>query len=96
MNTFQTVDYVTNGQNYISGASTGNYNNATTYTLEATDEIMDVVVEGAPFYQVSGTPASGEAEFFLILPCSIEFPSTLVFDGSQRVFVMLKNRYDKE
>lgn len=81
----------TNGQNYISGASTGNYNNATTYTLLATDEIMDVVVEGAPFYQVSGTPASGEAEFFFnTSPVRIEFPSTLVFDGSQRVFVMFR------
>lgn len=80
-----------NGQNYISGASTGEYNLGTTYTLAATDIILDVVVEQMPFYSVTGTPTDGEPEFeFSTSPVRINFPSSMVFDGSQKVFVMWK------
>lgn len=83
-------DYWTpsNGNAFINGASSGSYT-GTAYTLGATDEIMEVRVEGTNYEVVSGTPASGERECqFDTGTLKINFPIT--FDGTQRVFVMFK------
>lgn len=84
---WQTVD----GQNYVSGASTGEWNGGTTYTLLSTDTILAVDVEGIGYNIVTGTPGAGNREVkFQTSPVRLIFPSDLVFDGSQRVYVMWK------
>ena len=79
-----------NGQNYISGASSGEYTGVA-YTLGATDIPMLVDVEGTSYNLVTGTPTAGERECrFTTSPQRITFPADLIFDGTQRVFVMFK------
>lgn len=75
-----------NGQNYISGASAVHG-----YTLAATDEPLEVDVEGGGFVLVTSTPADGRAECkFGTSPVRITFPSDKIFDGTERVFVLFK------
>lgn len=79
-----------NGQNYITGASSGEYD-GTNYTLLFTDTILGVDVEGTGFDLVSGTPTAGTRECqFLDSPVRIVFPADLIFDGSQRVYVLFQ------
>lgn len=83
---WQTVD----GQNYISGASSGQYDGIN-YTLTADDEILGVSVEGTEFYASLSTPTPGEPEFeFVTSPVKILFPADLIFNGTQRVYVLFK------
>lgn len=80
-----------NGQTYISGASSGEYD-GTNYTLSATtDTILMVDLEGTGYDLVSGTPTIGEREcYFNTSPVRVQFPTDIIFDGTQRVFVMWK------
>lgn len=79
-----------NGQNYITGASSGEYD-GTNYTLLFTDTILGVDVEGTGFDLVSGTPTAGTRECqFLDSPVRIVFPADLIFDGSQRIYVLFQ------
>lgn len=78
----------TNGNSYISGASSGSYT-GTAYTLTATDVILEVRMEGTNFEVVSGTPTTGERQCqFDTGTLRVNFPIT--FDGTQKVFVMFK------
>lgn len=84
-----------NGQNYISGNSEGESNASPTpytpFALAATDKIIQVDAEGTQYDMVSGTPSVGTREFqFTTSPVRIVFPSDLVFDGSQRVYIQIK------
>lgn len=82
-----------NGQNYISGNSSGTSNASptpfTAFALLSTDVIIGVAVEGTGFEQVTGTPGNREYQFSTS-PVRINFASDLIFDGTQRVFVMIK------
>lgn len=77
----------TNGLNYITGASAIN-----SYTLDSdTDEILEVAMEGVQYDVVSGTPTAGTRTCqFNTSNDRIVFPSDVVFDGAQRVFVEFK------
>lgn len=76
----------TAGNNYLSGTSAVNG-----YTLTATDVPLEVDVEGIGYDLVNGTPGTGLRECkFGTSPVRITFPSDLVFDGVQRVFVLFK------
>lgn len=77
----------TNGLNYITGASAIH-----TYTLDSdTDEILEVSMEGIQYDVVSGTPTAGTRTCqFNASNDRIIFPSDVVFDGAQRVFVEFK------
>lgn len=80
----------TNGQSYISGASSGQYDGIN-YTLGATDVVLEVMMEGLGYELVSGTPTAGERECkWNTSNTRVEFPSDVVFDGSQRVMVLFK------
>ena len=80
----------TNGLTYITGASSGSYT-GTSYTLLSTDTILEVRVEGTSYEVVSSAPADGARECrFMTGPVRVQFPSALVFSGSERVFVMFK------
>lgn len=75
-----------NGNNFIDGMST-----IKDYTLQTTDDIKEVDVEGENFNIVTGTPTDGTRECKLDLTNhKIIFPSSLVFDGSQTVFVLFE------
>ena len=77
-----------NSQNYISGATPSE---VYTYTLEATDTPILVDLEGTQFDLVSSTPAAGKRECkFSTSPVRITFPSDIIFDGTQRIYVMFK------
>jgi hypothetical protein len=79
-----------NGDNFITGASSGNYT-GTAYTLTTDDIILEVRMEGTNYEVVSGTPSNGERQCqFTTGPVRIQFPAALVFDGTQKVFVMFK------
>lgn len=85
-------DYWTpnNGNNYIGGASSGSYT-GTSYTLAATDTILEVRLEGTNYELVTGTPTNGERQCkFNTSLFRIEFPAALVLDNTQRVFVFFK------
>lgn len=76
-----------NGQNYIDGPSTGE-TNGTQYTLESTDEILEVDVEGTQYDLISsGAPGNREAKF-TVSPQRITVRDN--FDGTQRVYVEFK------
>lgn len=77
------------GQNYIDGASSGN-TDGTMYTLQTDDELLGVAVEGQPFYLItSGSPAAGQPECkFNTTTAVLAFPTTLVFSGGERVYVI--------
>jgi hypothetical protein len=79
------------GNDYISGASTGN-TDGTAYTLTATDIILAVTVENQHMYEVTGAPTDGNPEYqFVTSPgVKVQFPSSLVFGGGEKVFVMFK------
>lgn len=84
-----------NGNNYIDGASSGQsdsaIDNGGPFTLLLTDTILEVDMEGTEFDPVTGTPTVGRREFkFQTSPALILFPSDLIFDGSQRVYVEFK------
>lgn len=80
-----------NGQNYVTGASSGEYT-GTAYTLTDTDTVLMVDYEGTSFNLVTGTPTQGEREcrFITTAPVRVVFPSDLIPDGTQRVFIMFK------
>jgi len=82
-----------NGQNYISGNSAGESNASpvayTPFALAATDTILEVAVEGIGFQQTEGTPGNMEYKFSTS-PVRITFSPDLIFDGSQRVYVLIK------
>lgn len=79
-----------NGQSYISGASTGD-STGTAYTLTADDVALEVTMEGVQYELVTGTPTAGQRECrFNTSNLRVEFPSDVVFDGSQRVMVLFK------
>lgn len=79
-----------NGQIYIDGPSSGE-TDGTNYTLLLTDLILEVDMEGIQYDLVSGTPTAGRREcHFQTSPARIIFPSDVVFDGNQRVFVHFK------
>lgn len=76
-----------NGNNYIDGASTGNFD-GTNYTLGASDRILDVAVNGEHFnQQLSGTVLNGHFEF-ISGSNKIQFEAGLIFTGSEEVFVI--------
>lgn len=78
------------GQNYISGASSGEFT-GTAFTIADTDTIIDVDVEGTGYNHIQGTPTDGEREcHYNSTTDRLEFPSDLIFDGNQRVFVEIK------
>jgi hypothetical protein len=72
------------GENFIDGASA-----IYGYSLQNTDEILVVAMEGNVFYLTNGTPGSGQCQF-TTSPARITFASDMVFDGNQRVFVEFK------
>jgi hypothetical protein len=75
-----------NTQNYISGVSEVN-----TYTLEATDEILQVDLEGTQYDLVTGVPSVGKRECrFTTSPQRITFPSDIIFTGVERIYVLIK------
>lgn len=77
-----------NGQNYISGASSGAAD-GTNYTLGADDTPLIVFMEGAQYNLTTGTPTVGLAECkFTSGTGRITFPTDVIFDGSQRVAVV--------
>jgi hypothetical protein len=78
-----------NGQNYIDGPSSGDYT-GTIYTLLATDVVKAVDLEGTGFDIVQGTPTPGtrQCRFVTTPTVRIVFPADLIFDGSQRVYVL--------
>lgn len=79
-----------NGRIYIDGGSSGE-TDGTSYTLLATDVILEVDVEGTEYDVVSGTPTAGRREcYFDTVLLRIIFPSDLIFDGTQRVYVEFK------
>lgn len=79
-----------NGDTFITGASSGQ-TDGTNYTLTISDEILEVDVEGTEFDLVSVTPTVGKRECkFMTSPVRIQFPSDLIFDGTQRVYVEFK------
>lgn len=77
-----------NGENFIDGASaTG----SKAYVLTTTDDVKEVDVEGNNFNIVTGTPTPGTRECKLDLANNkIIFPSDLIFDGTQTVFVLFE------
>jgi hypothetical protein len=80
----------TNGNNYIDGTSSGE-TDGTNYTLETTDIVLYVSMEGTGYRIVSGTPANGTLECSLDLTNhKVNFPSDIIFDGSQTVTVIWK------
>ena len=79
-----------NGRTYVSGASTG-YTDGTTYTLTATDEILEVWVENQAYYAVTGTPTNGSPEYnFDTGTLRVNLPAAMVLDGTMKVFIMFK------
>lgn len=79
-----------NGVNYISGASSGEWD-GTSYTLDSDDKPLEVDMEGSQYDIVSGTPTPGTRTCMLDLDNGrIYFPADVIFDGSQRVFVEWK------
>jgi len=84
------ADYwtTTNGQNYISGASTGN-TDGTNYTLADDDEILAVWVEDMPMYEVTGTPTAGQPEYKYNTSTD-RLETGVTFDGAQKVYVQFK------
>lgn len=78
-----------NGQDYISGNSSGN-TDGTAYALLSTDKIIHVEVENQILYKKVGTPAAGDPWYDFITSPSIKVQTHLTFDGSERVFVMWK------
>lgn len=80
-----------NGQNYISGASSGAAD-GTNYTLGTSDTPILVFVEGGHFALTTGTPTNGVNECkytaTTLTDGRITFPSGLVFDGTQRISVL--------
>lgn len=84
----------TNGLNYISGASSGTSPAAVAFggafTLGATDVILVVTLEGIQYDVIlTGTPVGRECKF-TSGNGRITFPSDIIFDGSQRVWVEFK------
>jgi hypothetical protein len=75
-----------NGNDFIDGASSG-MTDGTPYTLQSTDEILEVDVEGTQFDEVNGSPGNREYQTDLANN-KIKFNTT--FDGSQRVFVLFR------
>lgn len=76
----------TNGQNYVDGASTGDYT-GTAYTLQAGDVLLQVDVEGTGFDIItSGTPGNRQCK---LNPSTfvLAFASDMIFDGTQKVFI---------
>jgi len=73
-------------QNYISGLSTGE-TDGNQYTLAATDEILDVVLENQTLYATTGTPGVGQYKFDTGL---LRLVNGLTFDGGERMYVMWK------
>lgn len=77
-----------NNNNFINGASSGQ-TDGTPYTLQTTDSVKLVLVEGMNFKIVTGTPAAGTMQCKLDLTNhKILFPSDLIFNGSQTVTVV--------
>lgn len=81
----------TNGNAFINGASSGSspsaIANGGAFTLQTTDTILEVRVEGTQFELVTGSPGSREAQPDLSNH-KIKFQDS--FDGTQRVFVEFK------
>lgn len=79
-----------NGNNYIDGQSSGQ-TDGTNYTLLVSDDVLEVDLEGIEFDIVTGTPTVGRRECqILTSPVRVVFPSDIIFDGSQRVYVEFK------
>jgi len=83
-----------NGNSYIDGASSGESPSAIAFggafNLGATDIILEVDLEGTEYELItSGGPGNRECKFDSGLG-QIRFDPTLIFDGSQRVFVEFK------
>lgn len=76
-----------NGQNYIEGASSGEMDTGPITLDDTTDEILHVSVEGGTFYQVATIVQSTDCK---LVGDRLNFPSGLIFDGSQRISVMIK------
>lgn len=77
-----------NGNNYINGASS---TGSKLYTLTSADDIKEVDVEGENYNIVTTTPTDGTRECQLDLANNkIIFPSALIFDGTQTVFVLFE------
>jgi len=81
------------GTTFIDQFSTGE-TDGTPYRLGTDDIILEVDYEGNQFDQVSGTPTPGKRECKFtatnLTDGKISFPSDLVSDGTQRVFVLFK------
>jgi len=73
-----------NGQNYVNGTS-----ESVLITLQNTDEVLAAFLEGIEYDLVGSTPSAMSREcYFSTSPLRVIFPIT--FDGSQRVFLILK------
>lgn len=73
-----------NGNSFINGTSVEH-----AYTLTTTDTLLAVFVNGTPYIVVSGTPTVGTDQCkFTASTHRIDFPTDLVFDGTQTVDVV--------
>ena len=79
----------TNGLSYVSVQSSASA--VYGYTLVDGDTILEVDVEGTQYDLVTGTPTDGRRECkYNTTTNRLEFPSDLVFDGNQRVFILFQ------
>jgi hypothetical protein len=83
-----------NGQSFIDGSSSGTSPSSIAFggpfTIGGSDTILLVTVEGTEFEIItSGAPGNRECKFDSMLG-QIRFDPTLIFDGTQRVYVNFK------